>query len=289
LNMSRFTFSKALSMMPIPKGTAQYFVYSGIGIVGVALAIALLAPFMTHFDPTVTVDAALLSPSIAHPFGTNNLGYDMYSRALFGTRVVLYIVTLSTSTSMVAGVTLGLVSGYFGGYRDRILTIVMDSMYSFPDIVLAIAVSIALGPGIYNAAAAIAIVYIPTYFRMVRGQALSIREQNYVLSARMMGAKAYDIMVRYVLPSLVPVVVTVFTLNVTDAILTEAALSYLGLGVVPPTPDWGSDLRSGQVYLPSGYWWLVTIPGVMIMLLTIGFSLLGEGLSDLLNPRLSRE
>ena len=105
----------------------------------------------------------------------------------------------------------------------------------------------------------------------------------------MMGAKAYDIMLRYVLPALVPVIVTVFTLNVTDAILTEAALSYLGLGVVPPTPDWGSDLRSGQVYLPSGRWWLVTIPGLMIMILAVGFSLLGEGLSDVLNPRLSRK
>jgi peptide/nickel transport system permease protein len=105
----------------------------------------------------------------------------------------------------------------------------------------------------------------------------------------MMGAKSHDLMLRYILPSLVPVVVTVFTLNVTDAILTEAALSYLGLGIVPPTPDWGSDLRSGQVYLPSGYWWLVTIPGVMIMILTIGFSMLGEGLSDLLNPRVSKE
>jgi len=287
--MSRFAFSRALSLIPVPRGQAQYFVYSGAGLVFAAVAIALLAPFMTHFDPTQTVDSALLSPSLVHPFGTNNLGYDMYSRALYGARVVLYIVFLSTSLSMIAGVILGLVSGYFGGYRDRLLTIIMDSMYSFPDIVLAIAVSIALGPGIYNAAAAIAIVYIPTYFRMVRGQALSIREQNFVLAARMMGAKAYDIMIRYVLPSLVPIIVTVFTLNVTDAILTEAALSYLGLGVVPPTPDWGSDLRSGQVYLPSGYWWLVTIPGAMIMLLTIGFSLLGEGLSDLLNPRISRK
>jgi len=276
-------------MIPIPRGSAQYFVYSGGALVAAAVAIALLAPFLTRFDPTVTVDSVLLPPSLVHPFGTNNLGYDMYSRALYGARVVLYIVFLSTSLSMVAGVALGLVSGYFGGYRDRILTIIMDSTYSFPDIVLAIAVSIALGPGIYNAAAAIAVVYIPTYFRMVRGQALTIREQNYVLAARMMGAKAYDIMIRYVLPTLVPVVVTVFTLNVTDAILTEAALSYLGLGVVPPTPDWGSDLRSGQVYLPSGYWWLVTIPGAMIMLLTIGFSLLGEGLSDLLNPRISRK
>lgn len=287
--MSRFAFSRALSMIPFPRGLAQYFVYAGAGLVAVVAAVAVFAPFMTSFDPTQTVAGPLLPPSFEHPFGTNNLGYDMYSRALFGTRVVLYIVFLSTSLSMVAGVALGLISGYFGGYRDRFLTIIMDSMYSFPDIVLAIAVSIALGPGLYNAAAAIAVVYIPTYFRMVRGQALTIREQNYVLAARMMGAKAYDIMIRYVLPSLVPVVLTVFTLNVTDAILTEAALSYLGLGVVPPTPDWGSDLRSGQVYLPSGFWWLVTIPGVMIMILTVAFSLLGEGLNDLLNPRISRK
>lgn len=287
--MSRFSFSSALSRIHIPTGLAKRFVYAGGGIVLTVIATALLAPFMTQYDPTQSVAGALLPPSLVHPFGTNNLGYDMYSRALYGTRVVLYIVFLSTSLSMVVGVLLGLVSGYFGGYRDRILTLIMDSMYSFPDIVLAIAISIALGPGIYNAAAAIAVVYIPTYFRMVRGQALTIREQNYVLAGRMMGAKAYDLMIRYVLPSLVPVIVTVFTLNVTDAILTEAALSYLGLGVVPPTPDWGSDLRSGQVYLPSGYWWLVTIPGVMIMILTIAFSLLGEGLSDLLNPRISRE
>jgi len=213
----------------------------------------------------------------------------MYSRTLFGARTVLYTVFLSTSLSMLVGVFLGLFSGYFGGYKDRILTIFMDSMYSFPDIVLAIAVSIALGPGLYNAAAAIAVVYIPTYFRMVRGQALVIREQTYTLAAKMMGGKSVDIMVRYVLPNLLPVVVVVFTLNVTDAILTQAALSYLGLGVIPPTPDWGADLRAGQVYLPSGYWWVVTFPGLMIMLLTVGFSLLGEGLSDLLNPRIARK
>ena len=288
--MSRFGFSKALSaLITVRKGQAHYLAYAGAGLIIATLAVAVLAPFLTPFDPTQSVAAPLLGPSIQHPFGTNNLGYDMYSRALYGTRIVLYIVLISTSLSMIAGVLLGLFSGYFGGYRDRGLTMVMDSMYSFPDIVLAMAVSIALGPGIYNAAAAIAVVYIPTYFRMVRGQALSIREQNYVTAAKMMGAKAYDIMLRYVLPVLVPVVVTVFTLNVTDAILTEAALSYLGLGVVPPTPDWGSDLRSGQVYLPSGRWWLVTIPGIMIMVLAIAFSLLGEGLSDILNPRISRK
>jgi peptide/nickel transport system permease protein len=286
--LDRITFSKALSsIIRLRRGQATYLVFAGSGLILATLTIAVLAPFMTPFDPTRAVADPLLEPSLQHPFGTNSLGYDMYSRALYGTRIVLYIVLVSTSLSMIAGVLLGLFSGYFGGYRDRGLTMVMDSMYSFPDIVLAMAVAIALGPGIYNAAAAIAVVYIPTYFRMVRGQALSIREQNYVTAAKMMGAKAYDIMIRYVLPALVPVVVTVFTLNVTDAILTEAALSYLGLGVIPPTPDWGSDLRSGQVYLPSGRWWLVTIPGIMIMILAVAFSLLGEGLSDLLNPRIS--
>jgi len=288
--LSRFGFSKALStIITVRKGQAHYLAYAGAGLIIATLTVAVFAPFLTPFDPTQSVAGSLLEPSFQHPFGTNNLGYDMYSRALFGTRIVLYIVLISTSLSMIAGVLLGLFSGYFGGYRDRGLTMVMDSMYSFPDIVLAMAVSIALGPGIYNAAAAIAVVYVPTYFRMVRGQALSIREQNYVTAAKMMGARAYDIMIRYVLPTLVPVVVTVFTLNVTDAILTEAALSYLGLGVVPPTPDWGSDLRSGQIYLLSGRWWLVTIPGLMIMVLAIGFSLLGEGLSDILNPRISRK
>ncbi|MCL7384437.1 MAG: ABC transporter permease [Thaumarchaeota archaeon] len=273
----------------LPKGrTPHYLVYTGGSIVAWIIIMSLIAPLLTEYDPTVPVANPLQPPSPKHPLGTNNLGYDMYSRLLYGGRTVLYIVLLSTLISMVAGVILGLVSGYYGGLKDRILTLIMDSVYSFPDVILAIAISIALGPGIYNAAIAIAVVYIPTYFRMVRGQALVLREQGYVTAARMLGAKDWWIMSRYILPNLLPVVVVVFTLNVTDAILTEAALSFLGLGVVPPTPDWGYDLRAGQTYLPAGYWWLVTFPGLMIMLLVIGFSLIGEGLNDILNPRISR-
>jgi peptide/nickel transport system permease protein len=273
----------------LPRGrTPHYLVYTGGLIVAWIVIMSLIAPLLTEYDPTLPAANPLLPPSSKHPLGTNNLGYDMYSRLLYGGRTVLYIVVLSTLISMVAGVILGLVSGYYGGLKDRILTLIMDSVYSFPDIILAIAISIALGPGIYNAAIAIAVVYIPTYFRMVRGQALVLREQGYVVAARMLGAKDWWIMSRYILPNLLPVVVVVFTLNVTDAILTEAALSFLGLGVVPPTPDWGYDLRAGQTYLPAGYWWLVTFPGLMIMLLVIGFSLIGEGLNDILNPRISR-
>ncbi|MEM3818987.1 MAG: ABC transporter permease [Nitrososphaerota archaeon] len=268
--------------------TPHYLVFTGGLIVASIIIMSLIAPLLTEYDPTIPVAHPLLPPSPEHPLGTNNLGYDMFSRLLYGGRTVLYIVILSTLMSMIAGVSLGLVSGYYGGYKDRVLTLIMDSIYSFPDVILAIAISIALGPGIYNAAIAIAVVYIPTYFRMVRGQALVLREQGYVVAAHMLGAKDWWIMVRYILPNLLPVVVVVFTLNITDAILTEAALSFLGLGVVPPTPDWGYDLRAGQTYLPSGYWWLVTFPGLMIMVLVIGFSLIGEGLNDILNPRISR-
>ncbi|MEM3397457.1 MAG: ABC transporter permease [Nitrososphaerota archaeon] len=268
--------------------TPHYLVFTGGLIVASIIIMSLIAPLLTEYDPTIPVADPLLPPSPEHPLGTNNLGYDMFSRLLYGGRTVLYIVILSTLMSMIAGVSLGLVSGYYGGYKDRVLTLIMDSIYSFPDVILAIAISIALGPGIYNAAIAIAVVYIPTYFRMVRGQALVLREQGYVVAAHMLGAKDWWIMVRYILPNLLPVVVVVFTLNITDAILTEAALSFLGLGVVPPTPDWGYDLRAGQTYLPSGYWWLVTFPGLMIMVLVIGFSLIGEGLNDILNPRISR-
>lgn len=269
--------------------TPHYLVFTGGLIVTSIVIVSLIAPLLTEYDPTVPVADPLLPPSSKHPLGTNNLGYDMFSRLLYGGRTVLYIVLLSTLTSMIAGVALGLISGYYGGYKDRILTLIMDSVYSFPDVILAIAISIALGPGIYNAAIAIAVVYIPTYFRMVRGQALVLREQGYVVAARMLGAKDWWIMIRYILPNLLPVVVVVFTLNITDAILTEAALSFLGLGVVPPTPDWGYDLRAGQTYLPAGYWWLVTFPGLMIMILVVGFSLIGEGLNDILNPRIARK
>lgn len=280
--------SRLIGRLLPQRRTPHYLVFTGGLIVTSVIIMSLIAPLLTKYDPTIPVADPLLPPSPKHPLGTNNLGYDMFSRILYGGRTVLYIVLLSTLISMIVGVSLGLVSGYYGGYKDRVLTLIMDSIYSFPDVILAIAISIALGPGIYNAAIAIAIVYIPTYFRMVRGQTLVLREQGYVVAAHMLGAKDWWIMMRYILPNLLPIVVVVFTLNITDAILTEAALSFLGLGVVPPTPDWGYDLRAGQTYLPSGYWWLVTFPGLMIMILVIGFSLIGEGLNDILNPRISR-
>lgn len=262
------------------RGPGRWLVLGGVVIVvGMVLA-ALLAPLITSYDPTLSSEETLEPPSVKHPMGTSNLGYDMFSRMLYGARTVLIIVLSSTVLSMAIGVPAGLISGYAGGKIDRVLSMIMDAIYAFPTLILAIAVAAAIGTGIENTAMVIAFVYIPTYFKMGRGQTLAIKEQLFIEAIRAVGAKTGTILLRYVLPNILPTVVVVFSLSVPDAILTEAALSFLGLGVTPPTPDWGYDLRKGQAFLSAGYWWLVTFPGVMIVILAIGFSILGEGLSE---------
>ena len=191
----------------------------------------------------------------------------------------------STIVSMAIGVPLGLISGYVGGVLDRVLAMIMDAIYAFPSLILAIAIAAAMGPGIINTAISIAIVYVPTYFRMVRGQTLSIKEQLYVEAARAIGAKPTTILVRYIFPNVISVIAVVFTLSVADVVLTEAGLSFFGLSVPAPTPDWGFDLKAGHPYLLSGYWWLITFPGLMIMLLAVGFTFIGESVAEYLRAR----
>jgi len=257
---------------------------AGLAVVLSILFIALLAPYIAPYDPYVSVDEALLPPSPKHIMGTDNLGRDVYSRILYGSRTVIIVVLTSTLVSLVVGSTLGLISGYFGGKVDRALSIVMDSLYSFPGLILAIAVAAMLGPGILNTIVSISVVYIPTYFRMVRGQTLSVKNSLYVEAAVAMGASHKTILFQYIFPNVSVIIPVVFSMNVADAVLTEAGLSFLGLGVPAPIPDWGFDLKNGQRNLLAGYWWISTFPGIMIVLLALGFSLLGEGLNELLNP-----
>lgn len=218
--------------------------------------------------------------------GTNQLGQDIFSRIIYGTRIALIVGLSSAIVAFVVGVPLGLISGYVGGTLDRILTLIMDSLYSFPGLILAIAIAAVLGPGIGNIIVAIAVLYVPTYFRIVRGQVLSVKQELYVEAARSLGAKSSTILLRYIFPNVIPSVVIIFSVNVADAILTEAGLSFLGLGLPPDTPDWGIDLARGQDYLRRA-WWLITFPGLMVTLVTLAFSMLGESLSEILNPRLS--
>jgi len=219
--------------------------------------------------------------------GTDNLGRDVFSRLLHGAGTVLKVALLSAILSALVGVPAGLLSGFIGGQLDKVISLVMDSIYSFPGLILAIAMAAMLGPGVLNMAIAISVVYVPTYFRVVRGQTLSVKEELYVEAARSLGAKATTILRLYVFPNVIPSMVVIFSMNIADAILTEAGLSFLGLGIDPSKPDWGYDLSKGKAFLPGGYWWIITFPGMMIALVALGFALLGEGLNEILNPRLA--
>jgi len=256
----------------------------GVIIVVATLLVAIFAPWIAPYNPYVSVDDALLPPGPKHPMGTDNLGRDVYSRAIYGTRTVIFVVLISTVVSLVVGTVLGLISGYFGGSIDRVLSMIMDSIYAFPGLILAIAVAAMLGPGVVNTMISISVVYIPTYFRMIRGQVLTVKSQLYVEAAVALGATNKIIILKYILPNVLPIIPVVFSMNVADAVLTEAGLSFLGLGGPAPLPDRGFDLKTGQRNLLAGYWWISTFPGILIVILAIGFSLLSEGLNELFNP-----
>jgi peptide/nickel transport system permease protein len=218
--------------------------------------------------------------------GTNQIGQDVFSRIIWGTRIALIVGLSSAIVALLIGVPLGLISGFVSGKFDRIMTLFMDSMYAFPGLILAISIAAVLGAGIGNIIVAIAVLYVPTYYRIVRGQTLSVKEELYVEAARSLGARPWTILWKYIFPNVVPSVVIIFSVNVADAILTEAGLSFLGFGLPPDTPDWGIDLARGQDYIRRA-WWLITFPGLMVSMVTLSFSMFGESLAEILNPRLS--
>lgn len=237
--------------------------------------------------PGLTI-GQMLSSTIqeSFTFGTNQIGQDILSRVIWGTRIALIVAFSAAVFALVIGVPLGMVAGFWSGRIERALTLVMDSLYSFPGLILAIAIAAVLGPGIMNVIVAIATLYVPTYYRIVRGQTLSIKQALYVEAARSLGASPFSILWRYIFPNVIPSLMVIFSVNVADAILTEAGLAFLGLGLPPDTPDWGIDLAAGQNYLRQA-WWMITFPGAMVTLVTLAFSMLGESLSEILNPRLA--
>lgn len=217
--------------------------------------------------------------------GTNDIGQDVLSRLLWGTRIALIIGFSSSIVSLVLGVPLGLLAGFIGGSFDRLLSLLMDSLYAFPGLILAIAITAVLGPSMLNIIIAIAVLYIPTYYRIVRGQTLSVKEEVYIEAAKSIGARSLEILRRYIFPNVIPSVAIIFSVNVADAILTGAGLSFLGLGLPPTIADWGIDVARGQRFIQTA-WWMITFPGLAIMLIVLAFTLMGEGLTEIFNPKL---
>jgi peptide/nickel transport system permease protein len=260
----------------------------GIVIVLAMVVMTAIGPWITPYDPIRRVGPIRSPPSSQFPMGTTALGQDMLSRILLGGSTMLQVSALSVLLCFLIGVPVGLFSSYVGGNLDKAVSLVIDAVYAFPGMVIAIAVAAVLGPGVINMALSIAVVYIPSYFRIVRSQVLSIKELTYVEAARSVGARWYTIISRYIFPNVVPSIVTVATVNFADAVLTAAGLTFIGLGVSVDIPDWGYDLTKGRELLASGGWWVITFPGIMIILLALGFTFIGEGLSELLNPKLQR-
>ena len=268
-------------------GVEWWIMIAGIAIVVFMIFMAFFPQVLAPFGPEdQSTGPQLAAPSSAHLFGTDNLQRDVFSRVIFGSRTILGVAFAAAFLSSIIGIPLGLLSGYFGGIFDRVLSLIMDSIYSFPGLILAIAFAAMLGPGVVNITLAVSVIYIPTYFRLVRGQVLTLKEELYVEAARSIGAGNNSILFKYIFPNVIATVAIVFSINIADAIMTEAALSYIGLGLPAGIPDWGMDISIGKSFLPSGVWWMITFPGLAIILLALGFTMLGEGLSEILNPRL---
>jgi peptide/nickel transport system permease protein len=269
------------------RGPSGWMVIAGIFIVAALFLMTAIAPWIAPHDPNKIGLGPLKSPpSLQFPMGTTALGQDMLSRVLLGGSIMLEVSTLSVLICFLIGVPIGLFSSYVGGNFDKTISLIIDAVYAFPGLVIAIAVAAVLGRGVVNMALSIAVVYIPSYFRIVRSQVLSIKELTYVEAARSIGAKWYTILRHYVLPNVVPSIITVATINFADSVLTAAGLTFIGLGVSVDVPDWGYDLTKGRELLSSGGWWVIAFPGIMIVLLALGFTFVGEGLSELLNPKL---
>lgn len=261
-------------------------IWIGLGVVSMMIFLAITADFLTPYDPNYQdYNALRQAPSADHPFGTDQVGRDVYSRVIYGTRISLLVGVIAVGIGMTAGVMIGLVAGLYRGWIDEVLMRVMDAIHAFPALVLALAITAALGTGIVNIMIAIGIVYMPSYARLVRGQVLSVRERDFVIAAQLLGASIPRLMFLHIWPNVTAPIIVQASLNVSTAILTEASLSFLGLGVRPPTPSWGSSLQGGYQYLSTSPW-LSIYPGLAIFIAVLAFNLFGDGLRQLLDPRL---
>lgn len=260
----------------------------GLGILGVIVLCSLIAPILTPYNPTqVDISQKFLGPSLHHWFGTDEVGRDILTRILYGARISLGVGITVIIMASIIGILIGTISGYFGGVIDVIIMRIMDMVMAFPTLILAMALAAALGPSLQNAMLAIAIVKIPVYVRLARGESLVLREKLFVKSAQSFGINPWRIIGKHIVPNSVSPVIIQATLDVGDAILMIATLGFLGLGAQPPTPEWGAMISIGWKYLLD-YWWYPTFPGLFLFLSAGSLNLIGDGIRDILDPKTGR-
>lgn len=250
------------------------------------LLMAIFAPVLAPYDPFyMDSSAPLAPPSAAHLLGTDNMGRDILSRIFYGARISLRVSLVSVTIATVAGVFLGVAAGYFGKLTDGVISRILEIMFAFPEVLLALLIMSILGPSLNNIMIAIGIVYTPIFARITRGAVLSVKASLYVEAARSIGVKDSTIIVRHILPNILSPILVQVTLSLAFAILSEAALSFLGIGVEPDVPSWGIMLNNGKAWIEIA-WWVGVFPGIAIALAVLGFNVLGDGLRDVLDPRL---
>ncbi|GAA5618318.1 nickel transporter permease [Brucella anthropi] len=257
----------------------------GLAVIVLLVLVAIFAPLIaTHDIGANNLANRLQPPSWGHFFGTDELGRDIFSRLVYGSRITLYIVTLTAVIAAPIGLVVGTTAGYMGGWVDTALMRIVDIFLAFPSLVLALSFAAALGPGIENAVIAISLAAWPPIARLARAETLTIRSSDYVAVIRLQGASTMRVITKHVVPMCIPSVVIRITLNMSSIILTAAGLGFLGLGAQPPSPEWGAMLSSGREFMMTS-WWLAAVPGTAILIASLAFNLFGDGLRDVLDPR----
>jgi len=266
--------------------SANRLAFVGLLIIIGLLVVAAFADVLAPYSPTIgdLKGSRLLAPSAAHWFGTDDLGRDIYSRIIYGSRWTLYVVILVAIIAAPIGLLVGTVAGYAGGWTDAILMRITDIFLAFPKLILALAFVAALGPGIENAVLAIAITSWPPYARIARAETLTVRNSDYIKAVQLMGASPSRIVLRHIMPLCISSLIIRVTLDMAGIILTAAGLGFLGLGAQPPLPEWGAMIASGRRFVLD-QWWVAGAPGFAILIVSLGFNLLGDGLRDALDPR----
>jgi peptide/nickel transport system permease protein len=260
----------------------------GVSIVVLVVLIAVFGPLIAPYGPDQTdLFAILQGPSAHHWFGTDNIGRDLFSRVLVGTRISLEVAVIILSLSVTFGTILGILSGLAGGLVDEVIMRITDLFLAFPGFILAAAIAATLGPSLSHTVLALAVVFWPWYTRLIRGQVLSLREREFVLASRVAGGGTMWIATRHLTRNVLPILTVQVSLDVGYAILATSALSFLGLGAQPPTPEWGAIITEGRSFIQTAWWW-TTFPGLALAVTILGFNLLGDGLRDWLDPRLQR-
>jgi peptide/nickel transport system permease protein len=266
----------------------QISFFIGVGIVAVILFSALLADFLAPFNPLEIDTEAINAPpgSFPHILGTDAIGRDVLSRVMHGARVSILVGLFAVVIATLLGATLGVLTGYYGGAIDRLITLPMDALYSFPAFLTALLIVTTLGGGIWFTAIAVAIGLLPKFYRTIRSASIALKEEEFVEAEVSLGASNLYIVFKHIYPLCLSVLMVVFTVSIATAILSIAGLGFLGLGVPAPTPEWGTDLNAGRPYILSGVWWTTMIPATFIFLTVLGFNLVGEGLNKIFGSSL---